>query len=124
MSVDYGVEYATILSDGSLLLDLSPIRVYGPMVPVIRVARAWCIVLGDARESTRRTPGDLAKLRGSLLVAALEVDHVLVVDPLTVALGADNTLRASGACYVGGSQAYPLNVSIGQLGQALASVSQ
>lgn len=123
MSSDYGVEYATILAGGSLLLDLSPIRVSGPMVPVIRVARAWCIVLADARESTR-TPGDLAKLRGSLLVAALDVDHVLVVDPLAVTLGADKVLRASGACYVGGPQSYPLNVSIGQLGQALASVSQ
>ena len=122
MSIEYGVEYATILSDGSLMLDLSPMRVTGPMVPVIRVARAWCEVLGDARESTR-TAGDVSKLRGSLLVAALEVDHVLEVDPLTVTLGADKVLRASGACYVGGSQTYPLNVSIGQLGQALASVS-
>ena len=122
MSIDYGTEYATILGDGSLLLDLSPIRVTGPMVPVIRVARAWCIVLGDARESTK-TPSEIAKLKGSLLVAALEVDHVLTVDPIAVTLGADKVLRASGSCYVGGSIAYPLNVSIGQLGQALASVS-
>ena len=122
MSIDYGVEYATILGDGALLLDLSPIRVYGPMVPVIRVARAWTIVLSDARESTR-TPGQLAQLRGALLVAALEVDHVLAVDPITVTLGADKNLLVSGSCYVGGSLVYPLNVSIGQLGQALASVS-
>lgn len=120
--IDYGVEYATILADGTLLLDLSPIRVYGPMVPVIRVARAWSAVLGDARESTH-TQAQLAQLRGALLVAALEVDHVLSVDPITVTLGADKVLRAAGSCYVGGPLAYPLNVSIGQLGQALASVS-
>lgn len=122
MAINYGVEYATILASGALLLDLSPIRVYGPMVPVIRVARAWTIVLSDARESTR-TAAQLAQLRGALLVAALEVDHVLAVDPITVTLGADKALIAAGSCYVGGPLTYPLNVSIGQLGQALASVS-
>ena len=121
MAIDYGVEYATILPSGELVLDLSPIRIYGPMVPVIRVARAWTVVLSDARESTK-TKTDLAQLRGALLVAALNVDHVLQVDPLTAELGADKVLRVAGSCYVGGSRVYPLNVSIGQLGPALASV--
>jgi hypothetical protein len=122
MAIDYGVEYATILPGGALLLDLSPIRVYGPMVPVIRVARAWVQELRGARERTF-TETEKAKLRAELLVAGLEVDHVLAIDPITATLGADKTLSVAGSCYVGGSKAYPLNVTIGQLGPALASVS-
>jgi hypothetical protein len=123
MAIDYGVEYATILPNGQILLDLSPIRVTGPMVPVIRVARAWVETLRGALEKTYQS-SQLGALRASLTAAGLEVDHVLVIDPVEAALGADKGLRASGACYVGGSRAYPLNVTIGKLGEAIASVSQ
>jgi len=122
MAIDYGVEYATILPNGQLLLDLSPIRVTGPMVPIIRVCRAWLNVLGNAVESTP-SRSQLAELQAKLHAAGLGVDHVLAIEPLTVTLGADRALRVVGACYVGGDRIYPLNVSIDQLGQALASVS-
>jgi hypothetical protein len=109
MTIDYGVEYATVLGDGTMLLDLSPIRVTGPMVPVIRVCRAWLEVLGRSVETTR-TRGEQDEL-------------VLAIDPIAATLGADKMLRASGSIIVGGAGKYPLNVSIGALGQALARLS-
>jgi hypothetical protein len=122
MTIDYGVEYATVLGDGTMLLDLSPIRVTGPMVPVIRVCRAWLEVLGRSVETTR-TRGEQDELAARLLVVGLDVDHVLAIDPIAATLGADKMLRASGSIIVGGAGKYPLNVSIGALGQALARLS-
>lgn len=121
--IDYGVDYATILPNGELLLDLSPIRVTGPMIPVIRVCRAWVEVLGIVVESTPDKK-DLAQITAKLQTAGLAVDHVLSIDMAPVTLGADKVFRATGSCYVGGDRTYPLNVSISALGQALASVSQ
>lgn len=123
MAIDYGVEYATILPNGQLLLDLSPIRVYGPMVPVIRVCRAWVEELRPAIEGTY-TKTQLAAIASKLLVAGLAVDHVLAIQPLSVTLGLDKVLRAVGSLFVGGSRAYPLNVTIDQLGQAIGTVIQ
>lgn len=121
--IDYGVEYATIQGDGRLLLDLSPIRVEGPMVPVIRVCRAWLEVLSQWIEVTRPRD-DFGELQAKLLAAGLAVDHVLAIDPVRCSLGLDKALRASGSCYVGGSKVYPLNVAISQLGAALVQVQQ
>lgn len=121
--IDYGVEYATIGDDGRLELDLSPRRVSGPMVPVIRVLRAWLEQeLGDAIERTFTT-GEIAALSDRLKTLALTVDHVLRADPVIARLGADKVLRVGGSLAVGGAGVYLLNVSIDQLGQVLAKVT-
>jgi len=121
MSIDYGNDYATILEDGRLVLDLSPIRITGPIVPVVRVARAWLALIGGAIESTY-TPSQLNTLSAQCLAAALEQMHVLAVDNMIARL-ADKRLTVSGDITVGGDQTYPLNVSIGALGEALARLS-
>lgn len=119
--IDYGVEYATILPSGLLLLDLSPIRVTGPMVPIIRVCRTWIELVDGAIERTIRR-SDEQVLAAQLQAAGLAVDHVLTIDPITATIGADKVLTVIGYCSVGGSKVYPLNVTINKLGEALASI--
>jgi hypothetical protein len=118
---DYGNDYATVLPNGRLVLDLSAVRLTGPMVPVVRTARAWLEVIGDAIESTP-TLTQVNALASRLTSIASSVEHVLRAEGVTVSLGADKSLRVSGLLHVGGAGSYPLNVTANQLGDVLARV--
>jgi hypothetical protein len=120
--IDYGVDYATILDDGTLVLDLSPIRITGPMVPVVRVARAWVAIVA-ARLEVTLPRAQWAELAAQCHAAALQVDHVVAVENMRASLGGDKAIRVSGDITVGGDREYPLNVSIGNLGAALARIA-
>jgi hypothetical protein len=121
-SPDYGVEYATIESDGSLRLDLSPERVTGPTVPCIRVLRIWLErALGRAIERTF-TATELGALGQRLRVLAENVEHVLRA-AVVVTLGEAKALIVRGELAVGGARTYALNVTVDQLGGVLATIS-
>jgi hypothetical protein len=121
MAVDYGCEYASIGEGGRLLLDLTPIKITGPMVPVVRVLRSWLEnALGDAIEKTYRSP-DIGALAHRLKVLAEDVEHVLVADT-SVILPASKVLIATGTLAVGGPRLYALNVKIDAIAGAIATV--
>lgn len=121
MAIDYGNDYATILPGGRLILDLSPTRITGPKVPLVRVVRAWLDgPLAGAIERTW-TPIQISAMAARLRVIAEQVEHVLRAET-SFALGPSKHFVARGQITVGGSQTYPLIVEIGDLTAAIVSI--
>ena len=110
MAIDYGTDYATILPGGQLILDMSPSRIQGPIVPMVRVIRAW--LDGPLRGAIERTwtPIELAAMGARLKVIAEQVDYVLRATTLFT-LGTSKHFIARGEITVGGSGTFPLSVT-------------
>lgn len=120
MARDYGNDYADIAADGTITMDLSSSKITGPMVPIVRVARAlWEIIAEGAVEGTF-TATSLSVLQRRLSAAANAVEHVQrAVITLTLK---NKVLRCVAACYLDANARADLFVSVDEFGKLNAGV--
>ena len=120
MAKDYGNDYADIAADGTITMDLSSSKITGPMVPIVRVARAlWEIVSESAVEGTFTTVG-LVALERRLSAAANSVEHIQrAVVTLTLK---NKVLRCVAACYLDANAQADLFVTVDEFGKLNAGV--
>ena len=120
MAKDYGNDYADIAADGTITMDLSSSKITGPMVPIVRVARAlWEIVSETALEATY-SPAAIAALQRQLSAAANSVEHVQRAI-VTITLQ-NKALRCVAACYLDANARADLFVTVDEFGKLNAGV--
>lgn len=120
MAKDYGNDYADVAADGTITMDLSASKITGPLVPVVRVARALYELISEQAIEGTFSPAALSALDRRLTEAANAIEHV---QRATIVLTLKNkVLRCVASCYLDAGQRADLFVTVDEFGQTKAGV--
>ena len=120
MAKDYGNDYADIAADGTITMDLSASKITGPIVPIVRVARALFELLAEQAIEGTFSPSSLATMERRAQAAANLIEHV---QRAQVSLTLKNKVLACfAACHLDANAKADLFVTVDEFGATTARI--